>query len=464
MAVLGLGLLVLAIVVPKDQQRGVGYLTAVTLAVILVLSLGYRGGPGELTGGLYLLDSYAVFFKVLFLLAAILATVASYDFVQKTGKNQAEFYSVMVFATLGMMILASAGDLITMYMGLELMSISFCILVAFNRKDAKSQEAGVKYILLAAMSSGVLLYGLSLIYGLTQTTMLGEIVAALSGQGMTPLLTVAVIFVVAGFAFKISAVPFHMWAPDIYEGAPTAVTAFLAVGSKAAGFAAMIRLFMMALPTGQMVWGILLTVLCLLTVVVGNLIAIPQTNIKRLLAYSSIAQAGYILLGVISYSRMGLMAVMLHSLLYVFANMAAFMVANTFHNATGSDEIKDYSGLAQRAPVLASVMLFAMLSLAGIPPLAGFVTKFYLFTSAIDRGFVWLALISIVMSMVSVYYYLQVAKAMFINDPPEDAQPLNVSPGTQVALIACFLIILAVGIYPGPITTIATNVALSFLR
>lgn len=463
LAALGLGLVVVGIVVPRDQQRGIGYLTTVCLALVLLFTLGQHGRQGAFLGGLYLQDPYATFFKQLFLLAAILATIASHELVQRLGHNQAEFYALVVFATLGMALLAGAGDLITLYLGLELMTISFCILTAFNQQDPKSQEAGIKYILLGAMSSAVLLYGLSLVYGLTGTTVLGELVTVIGRQGETPLLLLAVVFLVAGFAFKIAAVPFHLWAPDIYEGAPTPVTALLAVGSKAAAFAALMRLFMLALPQGHAYWGVLLTVLCLVTVVFANLVAIPQTNIKRLLAYSSISQAGYLLLGVIAFSPLGIMAVLFHSLLYVFANMAAFMVAAAFWQATGSDEIKDYAGLARRAPLLATVMLFALLSLAGIPPLAGFVSKFYLFTAAIDRGYVWLALVAVVMTMVSVYYYLLVAKAMFIKEPPAGSAPLKVPTGLQVALVACFLVIVLVGVYPGPLTSVAAGIAQAFL-
>lgn len=463
LAALGLGLLVVGIVVPREQQQGVGYLTTVSLALIFLFTLGQHGERAAFLGGLYILDPYAIFFKELFLLAAILASIAAYGFVRDLGYNQAEFYSLLVFATLGMAILAAAGDLISLYLGLELMTISFCILAAFDQADPKSQEAGIKYILLGAMSSAILLYGLSLLYGLTGTTALAEIVRLIGRQGTTPLLLVAVVFVVAGFAFKIAAVPFHMWAPDIYEGAPTPITALLAVGSKAAGFAALIRILFMALPAGYTYWGILLVTLCLLTVVFANLVAIPQTNIKRLLAYSSISQAGYLLLGVIALSPVGLMAVLFHSLLYVFANMAAFLVVAAFHQATGSDEIKDYAGLARRSPLMATVMLFALLSLAGIPPLAGFWSKFYLFTAAIARGYVWLALVAVVMTMVSVYYYLLVVKAMFIKEPPAECPPLKVAPALQVAILACFLVVVLVGVYPGPLTVVATSVAQSFL-
>ncbi|MCR4419193.1 MAG: NADH-quinone oxidoreductase subunit N [Clostridia bacterium] len=464
LAALGLGLLALGLVVPRDRQRSLGYLASVGLALVLLVTLARHGRQGVFLGGSYLQDAYAAFFKELLLSAAILATIASHDFVPRLGRCQAEFYALVVFATLGMVLVAGAGDLVTLYLGLELMTISFCLLAAFNQGDPKSQEAGLKYILLGAMSSAVLLYGLSLVYGLTGTTRLGELGPALAGRTQVPLLIPAVVFLIAGFAFKIAAVPFHFWSPDVYEGAPTPVTALLAVGSKAAALAALIRLLVMALPEVRAYWGAPLVLLCLLTVLFANLVAIPQTNIKRLLAYSSISQAGYLLLGVVALSPLGLTGVLFHSLLYVFANMAAFMVVTAFWQATGSDEIPDYAGLARRAPLLAAVMLFSLLSLAGIPPLAGFWGKFYLFTAAIERGYVWLALVAVIMTMVSVYYYLLVAKAMFIKEPPAGSPSLRVPTGLQVAMVACLVVILLVGTYPGPLTRIAADVAQTFLR
>ncbi|MGB9887292.1 MAG: NADH-quinone oxidoreductase subunit N [Moorellales bacterium] len=464
LAALGLGLLALGLVVPRDRQRSLGYLASVGLALVLLVTLARHGRQGVFLGGSYLQDAYAAFFKELLLSAAILATIASHDFVPRLGRYQAEFYALVVFATLGMVLVAGAGDLVTLYLGLELMTISFCLLAAFNQGDPKSQEAGLKYILLGAMSSAVLLYGLSLVYGLAGTTRLGELGPALASRTQVPLLNPAVVFLIAGFAFKIAAVPFHFWSPDVYEGAPTPVTALLAVGSKAAALAALIRLLVMALPEVQAYWGAPLVLLCLLTVVFANLVAIPQTNIKRLLAYSSISQAGYLLLGAVALSPLGLTGVLFHSLLYVFANMAAFMVVTAFWQATGSDEIPDYAGLARRAPLLAAVMLFSLLSLAGIPPLAGFWGKFYLFTAAIERGYVWLALVAVIMTMVSVYYYLLVAKAMFIKEPPAGSPSLRVPIGLQVAMVACLVVILLVGTYPGPLTQIAADVAQTFLR
>ncbi|NLC77383.1 MAG: NADH-quinone oxidoreductase subunit N [Clostridia bacterium] len=461
-AVLALGLLVVGLVVPKEQSKGIGYLTVAGLTGIWLFNFLYWNEDAALFGGIYLVDSYTVFFRFLFLTAAVIVALASRDYVARLERNQGEFYALLVAATLGMMLLAGAGDLITLYMGLELMTITFVILVGYQKAEAKSAEAGVKYVVLGAMSSAVLLYGLSLVFGFTGTTFINDMVATLSSGNWSPLLLLGIVFMIAGFGFKVSAVPFHMWSPDIYEGSPTPVTAFLAVASKAAGLAAFVRIFMIALPELQAYWMSIVIVLTAITVVVGNLIAIPQSNIKRMLAFSSVAQAGYILFGLVAFSSLGVGAMLFHSILYVFANIGAFGVAIAVKNATGSDEIKDYSGLAQTSPFLAAVMLLCLLSLAGIPPVAGFVSKFYLFLAVIEKGMVWLAFVGIGMSMVSVYYYLIVAKAMYLGTPKEAAKPISVSAGTQIALVICMVAVILFGVYPTPLLNAAMEVGYSF--
>ncbi|MHB1421100.1 MAG: NADH-quinone oxidoreductase subunit N [Bacillota bacterium] len=461
-AVLAVGLLVMGLLVPEKDRNGLAYLTTIGLVGIMLSSLTLNGVHESLLGGAYLIDPYSTFFKQLFLSSAILVSIASFEAVKKHGENQGEFYSLLVFALLGMEVMASAGDLITLYVGLELMAITFVILSCFKRKDGKSAEAGIKYVILSAMSSAILLYGLSLIFGLAKTTIIGDIAPVLSGNNISPLLIMGMIFTLAGFGFKISAVPFHMWSPDIYEGAPTPITAYLATASKAAGFAVLLRVFFIALPNTQTYWLPIVIVLATLTMILGNLVAIPQTNIKRLLAYSSISQAGYLLLGVVAFSQLGVTAVLFHSFLYVFSNMGAFLVAIAFGNATGSDEIKDYAGLSRRSPLLAAVMLFSLLSLAGIPPLSGFISKFYLFTAIIENGYIWLALVGVLTSMVSVYYYLMVVKVMYITEPPAGSGPIRVSNGLQFALLVAIGITFIFGIYPEPLTKLASTVAQSF--
>lgn len=460
-AVFGLGLLVLGLLVPRSDRRGIGYVTAAGLAGIMVITFAMRELSGVFMGG-YIIDPFSNYFKLAFLVAALLTVFCSFDYIEKMGFNQGEYYALLVFATLGMMLLASSGELISLYLGLELMTITFCILAGFHLRDPKSGEAGVKYILLGAMSSAILLYGLSLVYGATGTVVIAEIGQVAAASGSTPALTLGMIFLLAGFAFKIAAVPFHMWSPDVYEGAPTPVTAYLSVASKAAAFAALIRVFFGALAELHSIWVQLFIALAVLTIILGNLVAIPQSNIKRLMAYSSISQAGYLLLGIVSYSVLGIGAVMYYCLIYVFGNMCVFMAVTAFYNNAGSDEIRDYTGLSRRSPLLAAAILFAMLSLAGIPPMAGFVAKLYLFMSVISQGYIWLALIAVLMSMVSVYYYLMVAKSMYLGAVPEGSKPLQISPGLKVAILASLLILFVLGIYPTDLTNFAMNSAVTF--
>ncbi|MCL6611865.1 MAG: NADH-quinone oxidoreductase subunit N [Peptococcaceae bacterium] len=460
MAVLGLTVLILGLIVPKESRHGLGWFTALALLGVMGLVLAGWNNTGSLYGDLYVVDQFSQFFKITFLAAAFLVVLGSMRFVDKHLGGQSEYYSTLLFATLGMMVMASANDFMTMYLGLELMTIAFIILVCFRRTESKSLESGMKYVLLAGMSSAVLLYGLSLVYGITGTVVINEVGQALALRGPLPILMLGVVMLVAGLGFKISAVPFHMWSPDIYEGAPTPVTAFLAVGSKAASFAILIRIFVVGMFGISLNWELLLAILAAVTIIVGNLVAIPQTNIKRMLAYSSIAQAGYILVGLVTASQEGVKGVLFYAFLYVFATVGAFTVASYFYNVTGSDEIRDYAGLAQRSPLMAAVMVVAMLSMAGIPPLAGFVGKFYLFMTIVE-DYLWLAFIGLVMSMVSVYYYLRVALVMY-RDEPLDGTPIAVSAPVTVTLLVAMAVTLFLGIYPGPVSEVVNTAAHSF--
>jgi NADH-quinone oxidoreductase subunit N len=456
---LGLFMLVIGLLTPKSENKSYGYLTLAGLVIVFCATLIFQGDSLKFFGGMYIVDPFATFFKQLVLIAAFLVTLTSIEYVNNLGYNQSEYYSMIIFITLGMMIMVSAGDLITFYVGLELMTLTFVVLTAFKKNVCSSAEAGLKYLVLGAMSSAVLLYGLSLIYGTTGTTIITGIFEAISLTGITPLLLLGMIFALSGFAFKISAVPFHMWSPDIYEGAPTPVTAFLAVASKAASFAVMIRIFVVALPQLADFWLIIVTALAVLTIIFGNVVAIPQTNIKRMLAYSSIAHAGYILLGLVAFTELGISAMLFYALIYIFANVGAFGVATAFYNQTGSNLIKDYAGLASRNPFLAGVMFLSLVSLAGLPPLAGFVGKLLLFTAVIDQGLIWLAFLGILMSMVSVYYYFMVIKAMYINKAQEDAKPFSVPASIKVALSICIVGSLFFGIYWSPLVDLTQYVA-----
>ncbi|WP_066639437.1 NADH-quinone oxidoreductase subunit N [Desulfolucanica intricata] len=458
-AILGLGILVLGLVIPKQSRNGIGYITCIFLLGILGSSIATWDNVGTLFGSMYIVDQFSMFFKQIFLISAILVVLGSMRYVNEMG-SQSEYYSMITFATLGMMVMASAGDFITFYLGLELMTIPFIILVCFRKLETKSVEAGIKYLLLAGMSSAVLLYGLSLIYGLTGTIHILEVAQVLKQGAVSPLLLMSVVMIIAGLGFKISAVPFHMWSPDIYEGAPTPVTSFLAVGSKAASFAILLRVFVAALPAVWASWAPVMAILAAITIIIGNLVAFPQTNIKRMLAYSSIGQAGYILVGLITATEAGIKGVMFYALLYVFATVGAFTVVSSVFDDIGSEEIKDYAGLAQRAPLLAAVLTFSLLSMAGIPPLAGFVGKFYLFSSIVD-DYLWLTFIGLIMSMVSVYYYLRVVLVMY-RDNPLDNRPIKVSSSVAITLIITMVATLVIGVYPGPISEISNAAAHSF--
>ncbi|MZP29119.1 NADH-quinone oxidoreductase subunit NuoN [Heliobacterium undosum] len=458
-ALLAIGLLAMGLLNrKKDSHRGVAYATVFGLLGILVVTFSQYGINASTFHQLWILDDYSVFMKELFLVAAILVSLSAIDYVDGLPRFKTEFYAMLVFATLGMMVMASANDLVTLYVGMELMTITFFILVAYVFGDGRSSEAGVKYLLLGGASSAVLLYGMSLLYGLTGTTVIPDLLARLT---WSPALVIAVVTIIAGFGFKISAVPFHMWSPDIYEGAPTPVTGFLAVASKAAGFAVLVRLFLEGLPLqGGADWLTVISVLAGVTMVIGNVVAIPQTNIKRMLAYSSVAQAGYLLVGLMSTDAPGVKGILFYAMLYVVANMGAFAVATVVGRAIGSDEIPDYAGLSQRQPLLASVMTISLLSLAGIPPLAGFVGKLYLFAAIMDKGVLWPAFVGFVMSMVSVYYYLNVALYMW-RDEPKDDRPIPVSGPMKLTVLFSMVVTIILGIYPGPLAEVATVAAKS---
>ncbi|MEN6349999.1 MAG: NADH-quinone oxidoreductase subunit N [Syntrophomonas sp.] len=436
------------------RGRGVLAKTAV-IALILVLINAIMNFSREVSlfHSTYLLDSFGNYFKILFLSALIIVFLSAEKYMRGFKLKITEFMSLMIFAALGMMIMTAAGDLITLYVGLELMTISSYILTAFLSKDQLSNEAGLKYLILGAISSAVLLFGMSLIYALGGTTIISEIAGKISGE---PALAAAMVMLLAGFAFKISAVPFHMWVPDIYQGAPIPVTTFLAVGSKAAGFAALLLVFMLALPPGSFNWAPIMAVMAALTMIIGNLIALVQHDIKRLLAYSSIAQAGYMLTGLAAANAYGLKGIVFYAMLYIFSNTGAFAVATAVEADSGSTDMTAFSGLSRRSPALAAIMTVCMLSLAGIPPLAGFTGKFYLFSGAVQSGYLWLALVGLIMSMVSVYYYLSVARIMYGGECEEDG-PLNTGLGNRIAVWICFAGTLLIGLYPGPLSRLAQS-------
>lgn len=430
-----------------------GWLSVVWLAATSVLMVVFPA-QGMLTWGqLYYVDRYATFFKIIILITAMLVHLAAISYVDRLGYYQAEFFAVLNFALLGMMIFSAAGDFTTLYIGLELMTISFIILICFLRKDNLSTEAGMKYLILSAMSSAVMLFGMSIIYGFYGTTVFAHISKAAHISIDSPYFIVGLLFLLSGFAFKVSAVPFHMWAPDIYQAAPTPVAGFLAVGSKAAALALLTRLLLILFPAYHELWAPLLVAFALLSVIFGNLVAIPQKDVKRMLAYSSIAQIGYLLLGILAASHLGVMAMMYYITAYVFANTGAFIAVGVWEEKTGSTWRDDYPGMSKRSPFLAAAFFVFLVSLGGLPPMAGFIGKFLLFTATIDAGYLLVALIALLMSMVSVYYYFRVVRSMYITTPKEDADMhhVRIPSGAFVALVLCVAMTVVMGLFFGPI-------------
>ena len=364
--------------------------------------------------------------------------------MQKQKIEFGEYYSLLFFSTVGMMLMASAKDFIMLYLGLELMALSTYILAGIKRNDIKSNEAAIKYFLLGAFSSALLLYGISLLYGLTTTTDIYRIADYLRLHETTPALTLSMVLIVVAFSFKVAAAPFHMWAPDVYEGAPTSITAFMSVGPKAAGFAVLGRVLYVAFHGQQAEWTAILIGIAILTMAVGNILAIAQTNIKRMLAYSSIAHAGYALLGVIAGTPEGFRGVAIYLLIYAFMNIGAFSIVILLDKG---DQIEDYKGLSKSHPLVAALMLVFMFSLTGIPPTAGFVGKFNIFMAAINAGYVWVVVVAVMFSAISAYYYLRIVMNMYMKEMTEESA-ISPSPSLGIAIVITVLMVFIIGIMP----------------
>jgi NADH-quinone oxidoreductase subunit N len=442
------------------QKRALGWFTLIAILLTLVL-IPILPAPGAaIFSGMFLADGYATFFRVLFLTAAALTVLISLHYLDDEDSQHGEYYALLLFATIGMMMMGGGGDVITIYLGLELMSLSTYVLAGFVRQNAASTEAAVKYFLMGAFTSGILLYGLALLYGLTGTTNLEGIAQGLSGLSLdNPALILAVILVVAGFGFKVAAVPFHMWAPDVYEGAPTSITAFMSSAVKAAAFAGLGRLFIAALLPAAQHWETLWWVLAALTMILGNVVAISQTSLKRMLAYSSISHAGYMLMGVIAASQLkqlGLSSALFYVFVYTFTTMGTFsMIILLSHRGFHSDEISDFTGLGRTHPLQALLYVVLFLSLAGIPPTAGFVGKLVVFRAAIEAGFVVLAIIGVLTSAIAAYYYFMVIKTMFMEERTVASPVLSTSRPLAVGLFVMVLATVFFGIFPNLILKFA---------
>jgi len=442
----------------------VGTGTAILFALMTPASAG--GGMG-LFEGMVVLDGFAAFFKVLTALATAIVIFMSIDCAELTGRTQAEYYIFLLSVLLGMFLLSSATDIVMLYLSIELVSIPSYLLAGYLKGKVSSTEASMKYVIYGATASGVMIYGFSLLYGMTGSTQISVIGNALA-TGTVPLpVMLAAVMVTVGFGYKIAAVPFHMWSPDVYEGAPTPVTAFLSVGPKAAGFAVLVRFFytVFAAPdasggmwhlTSSVDWTFMFAVLSAVTMTVGNLVAIKQRNVKRLLAYSSIAHAGYMLMGFVLLTAAGLKAILFYLVVYLFMNLGAFYVVVLVENGSRDEDISRFSGLGSRAPFAAISLAVFLFALTGIPPFSGFIGKVYLFAEVINQGIYWLVLVAAINSVVSLYYYARILKVMFLEDSTETGE-LSVGFVPRIMLAILVVPTLLLGVYWEPVIRIAES-------
>ncbi|MEW6408964.1 MAG: NADH-quinone oxidoreductase subunit N [Nitrospirota bacterium] len=450
----------------KERKDILAYLSIAGLVIATILTVrGIGGGTINTFSGMFVLDDFSAFFKIIFYVTSALSILISIRYLKIEEINKGEYYAMILLSTVGMMIMASGSDLISIYLGLELMALSVYILAGFMRKSIRSNEAALKYFVLGCFSSGIFLYGVSLLYGITGTTNIKEIatIITINNLSTNPALFLAVILVGVGFCFKIAAVPFHMWVPDVYEGAPTSITAFMSVGPKAAAFVALIRVLIQGLNSITADWSLMLSVISILTMAVGNILAIVQSNIKRMLAYSSIAHAGYALIGVVAGGQIGVSAVAMYLAIYIFMNIGAFAIVIMLRNGVMlGEEINDFTGLAKKNRLAALFMLIFMFSLTGLPPTAGFIGKFYVFMAAIKAGYLWLVVAGVIFSAISAYFYLRVVMVMYMKEPQAEFN-LAASPALNVALLISVAAVIAFGIFPFSLIELAwTSVSVLF--
>jgi NADH-quinone oxidoreductase subunit N len=467
--VIGTACLVLALdpVTPAAKKDALAWLTLVALAICVGITSSHMTMRSSAFSGLVMVDPYAAFWKLLLYIVTGLTVLLSLVYLKSERLHVGEYYGFILLALSGMMVMVSAADLLTIYLGTELMSLSLYVLAGLKRSEPRSLEASAKYFVLGAFSSGILLYGISLLFGIAGSTGLAAIAAATANQGMNnPMLLLAMILLFVGFGFKLAVVPFHMWTPDVYEGSPTSVTIFMAVASKAASFGAFLRVFTEGLGGLKADWYGLFLGVCIITLVLGNVVAIVQTNIKRMLAYSSIAHAGYALIGVVAAGRAGtgagsaaLASVMLYLAMYAFMTLGAFaIVAMLRKGGLEGEEIADFTGLAKREPLAAIFMLVFLVSLAGIPPTAGFIGKLYVFMAAVDAGLAWLAVVAVVFAAVSAYYYLRIVMVMYMREPDPAALPVprfERSPALSIVLACAMAGVVLLGLFPNLVVSLA---------
>jgi len=447
--------MVWAAFLPQDRQRLLRWVSGIALLLALLEIFVVSGGAAF--GGMYVRDALTKSLQIIVMLTAILAVWMSGAYMERTRLETGEYYALLLSAALGALLMAASADLLLLFLGLETLSIPLYVLAAIARGDVRSQEAGMKYFLLGAFSTVFFLYGLALIFGAAGSTSLARVASA-AGTG-SPLLLAGIGLVTIGLAFKAAVVPFHAWAPDVYEGAPLPVAAYMSVIAKVGAFAAMIRVFVLALPGGVVPWGTALAVLSVMTMTLGNVAALLQSNLKRLLAYSSIAHAGFMLTGIIAANRAGTSGVVFYLLVYTLMTLGAFgVLLGLVRRGEEADDISDLTGLAWRSPALAGAMTLFMVSLAGLPPTAGFFAKLYVFSAVLDAGYVAVVIVAVLTSVVSAYYYLRVAYTMFIGQPSPEVEFVG-GRWVSTAIIVTAAGVLLLGIIPAPVTTFLEQVA-----
>jgi len=456
------GLLVLLLGVfssSEGQKDHLGYVSLVGVVLALIFSFRLFGSFQSGFSGMVVADNYAVFFKMVFGIICLLTILISIGYTRQQGIGMGEYYVLVLFSTVGMMLMAAGTNLLTIFLGLETMSISIYVLAGIKRTDPKSVESAMKYFILGAFATGFFLYGVALVYGATGSFNLKEIASFLSASGSagrTPLVIIGIGLLTIGFGFKVATVPFHMWTPDVYEGAPTSITAFMATGIKAAAFAGLIRVFYSALGTFQPDWVAIMWLLSVATMTVGNIVAIAQSNIKRMLAYSSIAHAGYILVAFTAGNELGTSSILYYLLAYAFMNIGAFAIVILLGTKDQENTlISDYAGIGFKYPLLAASMTIFMLSMAGIPPLAGFMGKFYIFSAAVKANLYWLAIIGVLNSALSVYYYLRVTVVMYFREAEKETTGLTFSLAGVIGVIIAVAGVLYLGIFPSSVLALA---------
>lgn len=458
-----LGLVVLLKSASENEERGTRLMAMSIAGVVVAAAITLNAGDGTAFGGSFINDLFSRSMKLLMYVATGLVLFMSSGYMRQNRFDGGEYQVLTLMALLGGMFMASAGDFIMLYLGLELMSLSIYVLAAWKRDDIRSNEAGLKYFVLGSMASGFLLYGITLIYGTTGTTLFTGIGQAMAHGHIATATIMGVILVLAGMSFKIAAAPFHMWAPDVYEGAPTSVTAFMAVLPKIAAFAGIFRVLLSAFPALQSHWNPLLQLLALLSLAVGAIAAIGQTNIKRMLAYSSIGHVGFILIGMTTHSGLGYQSVIAYLAIYIFTSVGAFAVVLLLNREGIGDETSDYKGLAHRRPMLALLMSLFMFSMAGIPPLAGFMGKLYVFMAAVQSGMILLAVAGVLFSAIGAFYYLRIVKFMYFDQPAEGAFTISLNFQELAILTVTGAIMLFWGLFPGGLLTWSGTTVKMFL-